>query len=270
MHPRVSVHTVCFPGASLAELDEHWRRIAIRRVSLISTQLEGEGAAQVRALIDRHGYAVEAVTHAFVGGALPTEADAIVACRDRLSAAIDAAAGVGARMVYMITGGRGSRSWEAAAEAFCAAIAPCVAQARAAGVALAIENASNLYVDIHLAHTLRDTIALAEMAGVGICLDHFHGWTEAGFSDLVARALPRLELVQLSDYVLGDRCLPARAVPGDGAIPIAAFVAQLLAGGYRHAFDLELLGPRIDAEGQVASVKRAARVVGAMLEALGG
>jgi sugar phosphate isomerase/epimerase len=270
MHPRISVHSVCFPGAPLVELDGHWQGIGVRRVSLISTQLGGDSVAYVRDLIERHGYAVEAVTHAFAGGALPTATAAVATCRDRLKDAIDASARIGARVVYLITGGRGALPWEAAADAFSAALAPCVAHARKAGVALAIENASNLYVDIHLAHTLRDTIALAEMAGVGICLDHFHGWTEAGFYDLVARALPRLELVQLSDYVLGDRTLPARAVPGDGAIPIAPFVAQVLAGGYRHAFDLELLGPRIDAEGHGEAVMRAATVVGAMLETLGG
>ena len=60
------------------------------------------------------------------------------------------------------------------------------------------------------------------------------------FSNVPCRAL---EQIQLSDYVLGDRALPARAVPGDGAIPIESFLGQALAGGYAHGFDLELLGP---------------------------
>ncbi len=62
--------------------------------------------------------------------------------------------------------------------------------------------------------------------------------------------MPRLEQIQLSDYVLGDRALPARAVPGDGAIPIETFLGQALACGYAHGFDLELLGPRIEREGR--------------------
>ena len=91
----------------------------------------------------------------------------------------------------MLTGGRGESSWEQAAERFCAAIAPCVREAQQAGVALAIENASALYADIHIAHTLRDTIKLAEMAGLGVCIDLFHCWTEAHLAGLVDRALPR-------------------------------------------------------------------------------
>ncbi len=87
---------------------------------------------------------------------------------------------------------------------------PCVEHAQQAGVALAIETASSLYADIHLAHTLRDTITLAEMGGLGICIDVFHCWAEADFEALVQRALPRTELIQLSDYVLGDRALPGQ------------------------------------------------------------
>ena len=58
-------------------------------------------------------------------------------------------------------------------------IAPCAAHAQQVGVALAIECASSLYADLHLAHTLRDTITLAEMSGLDICIDVFHCWAEA-------------------------------------------------------------------------------------------
>jgi sugar phosphate isomerase/epimerase len=81
--------------------------------------------------------------------------------------------------------------------------------------------------------------------------------------------MPRLEQIQLSDYVLGDRALPARAVPGDGAIPIETFLRQALAGGYIHGFDLELLGPRIDREGRFEAARRAGDAVSAMLERIG-
>ena len=127
-------------------------------------------------------------------------------------------------------------------------------------MALAIENASALYADIHFAHTLRDTITLAEMAGVGVCIDLFHCWAEADLAGLVERALPRTVQIQLSDYVLGDRALPARAVPGDGAIPIEPFIRQALAGGYTHGFDLELIGPRIEAEGRIDAARRGCEI----------
>jgi sugar phosphate isomerase/epimerase len=253
VHERVSVHSVSFMGATLRELHGHWRSLGVRRLSLIDTQVMEPGLAQ---LVTGEGYSVETVYHLF-------------GSQDGLRRVIEAAAEVGARSVYMLTGGRGDMTWEQAAERFCATVGPCVREAEQAGVALAIENASALYTDIHIAHTLRDTITLAEMAGLGICIDLFHCWAEADLFALVDRALPRTELIQLSDYVLGDRALPARAVPGDGVIPIEPFVAHALAGGYNKGFDLELIGPRIEQEGRVEAARRACVAVSAMLKRLG-
>ncbi|WP_406817679.1 sugar phosphate isomerase/epimerase family protein [Mycobacterium sp. M23085] len=262
-HKRLSVHDVTFFGSSLAELEQHWADLGVSRLSVLDSELLDPRFPK---LLQRNTYTVEAVCHVFGRGRL--DAPGRVA-RDALLPVIDAAAGVGARVVYLLTGGRGALSWPRAAERFSAMIAPCLDHAKQVGVALAIENASSLYADIHLAHTLRDTVALAEMSGLGICIELFHCWAEGDFDAMVQRALPRTELIQLSDYVLGDRALPARAVPGDGAIPLEAFLAQALAGGYAHGFDLELIGPRIDAEGRLHSARRACDVVGAILTKLG-
>ncbi len=262
-HDRLSVHNVTFYGEPLTNLQQHWAALGVSRLSILGDQLLDPVFPD---FLQCNTYRVEAVTHIFGAGRLDGEPQL---AREALSTVIDAAAQVGARTVYMLTGGRGASAWEQAAERFCAMIAPCVMHAQQMGVALAIECASSLYADIHLAHTLRDTIKLAEMGGLGICIDVFHCWAEADFEALVRRALPRTELIQLSDYVLGDRALPARAVPGDGAIPLEAFVAQALDHGYAHGFDLELIGPRIDAEGRLESARRACDVVGAMLDKLG-
>lgn len=246
---RISVHAVTFHGATPDEYRSQWRNLGVTRLSLIDTQILQPGLAEGLAA---DGVSVESVFHLFDSA-------------DGLRRVIDAAAAVGARVVYMLTGGRGDRTWEQAAAGFCDAVRPCLDEAREAGVALAIENASGLYADIHIAHTLSDTIELAESAGLGICLDLFHCWTEAHLSALLDRALPRTELIQLSDYVLGDRALPARAVPGDGVIPLEAIVTQALSAGYRHGFDLELIGPRITAEGPLEASRRARTFAADML-----
>lgn len=262
-HHRLSVHNVTFQGESLAELEAHWAALGVSRLSVLDSQLL---APHFPMLLHGHAYSVEAVYHLFAGGRLSSDPHA---ARDALSTVIDAAAAVGARTVYMLTGGRGELTWAQAADRFCAMVAPCAAQAKAAGVALAVENASSLYADLHLAHTLRDAVTLAEMGDLSVCIDVFHCWAEGDLEEMLQRALPRTALIQLSDYVLGDRALPARAVPGDGTIPLEAFVAQALAGGYRHGFDLELIGPRIDREGPLEAAQRACDVVSAMLDRLG-
>ncbi|MGZ8746893.1 MAG: sugar phosphate isomerase/epimerase, partial [Mycobacterium sp.] len=47
------------------------------------------------------------------------------------------------------------------------------------------------------------------------------------------------------------------------------FIRHALAGGYTHGFDLELIGPRIDAEGRFEAARRGCESVSTMLERLG-
>jgi len=257
MHDRISVNSICFPGASLADLSRYWGKLGAGRVSFVSSQLPEDDLGTVQSLLAVGGHRVETITHVF--------ADTLVAheegwheARTRLSRLINTAREIGARSIYMLTGGRGAMSWEEAAAAFSAAVAPCVAEAHAAGVALAVENALPLLAHVHMAHSLRDAITLAEMAGIGVCIDIFGCWTEAGLDALIERAVPRCAVVQVSDYVLGDRSLPARAVPTDDVIPLAHILGRLLTAGYANQFDLELIGPRIDAEGRIKAVRRSA------------
>lgn len=270
MHERISAGQTSFPEASLAQLADCWRQLAPQRISFVSHTLLAEPVSAVRKIAGDGGYRVETITHVFMPGQplSPVEAS-WQAPRAQLSQLIGIAGQIGARSIYLLTGGHGALSWEQAAESFCAAVAPCAAQARAAGVELLIEPASTLHADLHIAHSLRDTLALAEMAGLGVNIDFFSCWTESGLRATIERAVPRCGIVQVSDYVYGDRAFPCRAVPGDGAIPLRQLLEWTLGAGYTGAFDLELLGPRIDREGRVAAVARAADVLGSMLQSLG-
>lgn len=187
----------------------------------------------------------------------------------RLSEAIGVAASIGADAIYMQTGGRGKLDWEQAARRFMDLLAPCKDVAREKGIRLMIENASPFNIDMHIAHTLADTILLAEMAEIGVCIDLQPCWGEAGLAQLFRRAMPITKLVQVSDYVMGDRVAPCRAVPGDGAMPLERLVSDLLDAGYEGLFDLELVGPRIDKEGGAAASLRAVKWLSHLLTKLG-
>jgi sugar phosphate isomerase/epimerase len=171
--------------------------------------------------------------------------------------------------MYLLTGGRGALSWEQAAERFAELLAPSKQAASDRGVTLMIENASPFNVDIHITHTLADTIQLAEMTGINVCIDLQPCFGEANLSQLFRRALPITGLVQVSDYVLGDRTAPCRAVPGDGVVPLRRLIGDLLDAGYQGLFDLELVGQRINDEGGMAAAKRAAEWLSETLTKLG-
>jgi sugar phosphate isomerase/epimerase len=268
MHERVSVNALCLFGKPLRQVAEFWRQLRPQRVSFTSPLLVG-GFSPARTVVQDGGYAVETISHPFLMGHLDSGEDALLEARDNLSRTLGAAAALGARSVYVVTGGHGSLTWEEAAERFSRAIEPCVVEAQNAGIALAVENASPLRADVHIAHSLRDTLTLAEIAGIGICMDIHNCWTEAGLRQLIERAMPRCHLIQVSDYVYGDLSTPCRAVPGDGSIPLRRILDWALSAGYANGFDLELLGPRIDNEGHMEATRRAAHNVGELLGSLG-
>ncbi|TAL02855.1 MAG: sugar phosphate isomerase/epimerase [Rhodospirillaceae bacterium] len=270
MHERVSVNALCFPGAPFSELTAHWRDLGARRVSFISNVFD-EGLPAVQTALRAGGHKAETVVDIFLpfGQHLEPREESWRAPRERLNRLIDSAKAIGAQSIYFVSGGHGTLTWEEAAECFSAAVAPCVAHAKSVGIPLMIENTPQLYYDTHITHSLRDTVTLAEMAGVGVCIDLFGCWGEAGLQDTIKRAIPRCHVVQVSDYVYGDRSFPCRAVPGDGAIPLKRLCDWILSAGYQGAFDIEMIGPRIDKEGRVPAVRRAADKIGEILHALG-
>jgi sugar phosphate isomerase/epimerase len=223
-----------------------------------------------RTVLQEGGYRLENIVHPFfLGHQLDAGEDVVLAEQSGLLRAIEMTVELGGRSVFMASGGPGSLTWEQAAEAFRAAIAPCKQAAEAAGIALLVENTPTLYAELNIALSLRDAVELAEMAGIGICLDIFSCWGEGGLKRTIERAVPRCGLLQVADYVLGDRSLPGRAVPGDGTIAIRRMLDWALSAGYNGVFDLELIGPRIDAEGHLAAARRGADVLGEILAELG-
>lgn len=271
IHNRVSINSICLmESASLPQQAEHWRTLNAQRISLVGPQIDIEGVDAAQAALNTGDYQLETVVHPLMpGAALNPDPSSWNKTRDALDTRIELAKGWGGKSIYMTTGGHGDMLWEQAAEVFIAVIEPCVKAAKNAGIALMIENAPPQYADLHIAHTLRDTVTLAKLAGIGVCIDLFGCWTEPKLKQTITEAVAISNLVQVSDYVLGDRALPARAVPGDGVMPLKMMLEWILEAGYTGAFDLELLGPRITKEGSVKATARAAQVTGDMLAAFG-
>lgn len=268
MHPRVSLHQVAFLKHATTEFVDFCRAQGIGRMTLVTPRLfEPGGIDEAEAALAAGGPRATTVNHLFA--VHPDLPDDNGTAADGLIRAIEATRRLGGSQIYLISGGRGRLDWEAAAARFTDLIAPCLPIAEAAGVRLLVENASAMNVDIHMAHTLPDAIHLAEIAGIGVCIELHACWMEGGLKDHLRRAVPLAGLVQVSDYVLGDRTTPCRAVPGDGAMPLERMLGDLLDLGYSGLFDLELVGPRIEAEGAASASARAADYLSNLLTKLG-
>jgi sugar phosphate isomerase/epimerase len=90
-------------------------------------------------------------------------------------------------------------------------------------------------------------------------------FAERNLHDTIASAADVMAHVQLSDFVVGSLCTPDRAVPGDGDIPLARILEHLDAAGYSRAFELELVGPRIEDEGYASAIARGVAYLDALL-----
>lgn len=263
MHPQISINTLCLPAAALGDHAEAVVRLGARGISPGVAAVTEFGISRAARLIRDTRLEVATLTHLAFGFATP---QATTEARERLLRTIGIAAQVGAQSVIMTTGGRGALSWGKAAERFAAAMAPCAEAARAAGITIGIEGTSHLYADVSIAHRLSDTTALAHMAGIAVMLDTFACWFDSDITTAIAEAGPSIGLVQVSDYVYGDRSLPCRAVPGDGDSGLDKLIPAIAATGFAGYYDLEVIGPRLAAEGSEAGLRRAADYVGALLK----
>lgn len=268
MHPRVSLHQVAFVTESSRAFIGHCRAIGVPHVTLATPVLMRAGDLEdAKQALAAGGPRASTVNHVF--GVYPDLERDTGEASSHLLDAIDITAQLGGKAIYLITGGRGSLDWDQAADRFASLIAPCKHAAEMKGIRLLVENASAPNVDIHSAHTLPDAIHMAEIAGIGVCIELHACWMEGKLRENFRRAMPLTGLVQVSDYVLGDRSTPCRAVPGDGAIPLERLIGDVLSAGYEGLFDLELVGPRIDAEGARPATTRAAEYLSELLTRLG-
>ncbi len=184
---------------------------------------------------------------------------------DLLSGAVTAAARLGAPTVFFTSGPSGILTWEQAADRLAQHLKPLIQLAQDMGVALAVENTMSMNGHISFAHSIRDALELAEILDVGMCVDLLCGAQDAGLEATLSRGLPRIQIIQVSDFRWGTRSLPNRWVPGDGDLPMSQLLARTLDVGYTGLVDIEILGPAIDLEGPESALRRSLSWLGSQL-----
>jgi len=90
-------------------------------------------------------------------------------------------------------------------------------------------------------------------------------WAERGLAATIRDGVDRIQLVQVSDFKVGTVASSQRLVPGDGDIPVARILGDLVGAGYAGFFELELIGDAILAEGYDVAVPRAVNTLDALL-----
>jgi sugar phosphate isomerase/epimerase len=267
MHPRVSLSAISTFGFELDQDLAFYAEAGITNVGISMAKLERCGWDEGTRRIADAGLRVTNLIG--LGPFHLADPAGWDAQRDRLFRALETASTVGAECVVLTTGPAGALPWEAAADALEVALAPVLIEARARQIPIALEHTNSLRVDVGFVHTLRDAIDLARRLGIGVCMEINACWAERALDRTIADGVDRIRLVQVSDYAVGTLTTPDRLVPGDGDIPLERILGQVLAAGYPGCFDLELIGPRIEAEGYEAASRRAIFQLEATLHSLG-
>jgi sugar phosphate isomerase/epimerase len=262
-HPRLSVSEMCTYPLPFGEELRIWDDLEVRHVGVITAKLEAYGLDKAIAALQERGLtATTVITGCFDLSAPGTWAGT----RTHVNAAVDIAAEIGG-CTYFTPGRRDGRSFDELAATLADAVAPCVDYARGRGVRLAIE--PSLRTDVSFVHTLRDGLDVAKVAGIDVVADLGNCWMERDYEATVRRAAGRLAAVQFADAIFGTSKEPppgGRAVPGDGDLPIDAFLRAALGAGYTGPFELEMVGPRIEAEGYEPALHRAVKLASNLIK----
>lgn len=252
LHPRVSLNSICSMSQSFAADLELWEELGIDHVGLISPKLEAFGWEASRQAVRDHGLKISSMSCYF----------------DSIASSLEFTAAVGSTVLYMVPGSGGSLRWEEAAERYCEHMAPWVRRAEELGVQLALEPTNPLRTDVSFVHTVRDAVALARMAKMSVVVDFYSAWYERDLETTLRENLDLVALVQIGDFKLGTFDIPNRCAIGDGDIPVERLIAMVLDAGYQGAFDLEILGSRLEEEGYRAPIERSLAAATEILDRL--
>ncbi len=171
--------------------------------------------------------------------------------------ALDAAEAVGAECMVFTTGPAGRSHGRTPPTRSRRRSPRCSRSARRAAIPFAIEHTNSLRVDVGFVHTLADAVDLARRLDIGVCVEIERVLGRARPRATIRAGVDTFRLVQVSDFAVGTLSTPNRLVPGDGDIPLARILGQVLAAGYAGCFDLELIGPRDRRRGLRGGVPRA-------------
>jgi sugar phosphate isomerase/epimerase len=186
-----------------------------------------------------------------------------------LSRVFDAAEALACDTVVIPFGCGGAMAWERSADALEEAIGPTLREAQRRGIWILLEPTNSLRSDVSFVHTLRDALDLSWRLDTGVCMEITAAWNERNLVGTVHSGVAGIGLVQVADFAIGTHDTPNRRVPGDGDIPLERIIGQLLDTGYEGLFELELIGPAIDAEGYDRAIDRSVAWLDALLGELG-
>ena len=266
MHPRISVHGFCGSRSTLSEDIEFWRGAGIDRVGIPMPKIDDVPWDHG---IDREHGGRDGVVSQILDAGLDVCHLTVVKAFDLSTPAdwdwqrqavlevIDLAGTVSAERLCLTAGPAGLLLADDAARAFAEALGPVKKYAQDRNIPIALEHNHVIRRDLGFLSTLKDAVAYAQVNDIKVCAEVQNFWVEYDLGRTITSGVDVIDLVQISDWVQTDSMIPPnRAALGDGDIPLERIISMFLKAGYQGVFDIELVGPRIDAQGYQQAVVR--------------
>lgn len=254
MNPRIAVSAVSTWRNTFDEDVAFWENAGITHVGLSMRKLRDAGLKEALRRVGESELCVSSVGE--IGWLSPARQEKWERGRARFFEAIDVASGVGSLSAILVSGPAGDMTVDQAGSALGVALAPVVEHANRTGVTLALENTHRSRPDYSFVPTLREAAALARRYGIGVCMEVNSCWEEADLEGTIASASDLIALVQVSDATVGSTTYPDRVPLGAGDIPLPGIIDALESSGYRGAYEIELMGPRIEPPVYADAVRR--------------
>lgn len=263
-HPRVALNLVSGWKWTLERHLAFAGAEGIGAISVTAAHLGGDPQAAIAAIREAGLRVVSAGTG---GGSLIDGAPQTLA---RLAPIIETASALGCEAAFTVTGPSPPHlPTDEACRRLVASLGTARDHAVAQGTRLAIEHSSPATRANGFICTLADAVAVACEADIAVAVELQNCWYEAGLERLFHAHAGRFAVVQVSDFKVGEDLRMNRRVPGDGDMPLEWLLARLLDAGYSGWFELEMLGPAIEAEGYESAIRRGMDWLGETLVRLG-
>lgn len=170
---------------------------------------------------------------------------------DEIRASIDMAAGLGAPVLTIVTGGTeaGTKGLEDSRSRLTERVAHLAEYARAQKVSLALEPLNPMFGGNRtVIFTVRDALDICEMIGasnVGIAVDVYHVWWDTRLAQSLSEATGRVLSYHLCDWLENTNdMLLDRGMMGDGVADLKAIRSAVEATGYNGFCEVEIFSAK--------------------------
>lgn len=178
---------------------------------------------------------------------------------ERVKQQLALSAEIGSEGAVLLSGSAGALSYEEAEANFVDILEELLPAAEALRLPFFFEHNSGLRVDLGYVHSLHDALDLADRVDspwFKVCAELNNAWIERHLYPNIRERTHRIGLVQVNDFAAGTLATPARVPPGDGIIPLARILTAFVEAGYPGYYDIELIGPDIEAMGYERALQR--------------